>query len=187
MKTFEDLQSANKLVETIEVKGKDYAVVNQRVKAFRYLYPEGTIETELISDDGEKCVFKATASIDGKVLGTGTAYEMKDSSFINKTSYIENCETSAVGRCLAMCGIGIDVSIASAEEVQNAINNQDAEVGKQRIDAVKVVALTNAAQTNGVEIEKILKLYKVKSLANLTENQFSHINMHWKDIKASEV
>lgn len=183
MKTFEDLQKANELVSTIDVKGKAYALVNERIKAFRYLYPEGTIETELVFDDGEKCVFKATASVNGLVLGTGTAYEMKDSSFINKTSYIENCETSAVGRCLAMCGIGIDVSIASAEEVQNAINNQDAEVGKQRIDAVKVAALTTAAQNNGVEIEKILKLYKVKSLANLTEKQFSDINMHWKEIK----
>lgn len=183
MKTFEDLQKANELVSTIEVKGRAYALVNERIKAFRFLYPEGTIETELIFDDGEKCVFKATASVNGLILGTGTAYEMKDSSFINKTSYIENCETSAVGRALAMCGIGIDVSIASAEEVQNAINNQDAEVGKQRIDAVKVAALTTAAQNNGVEIEKILKLYKVKSLANLTEKQFSDINMHWKEIK----
>lgn len=136
MKTFEDLQKANELVSTIDVKGKAYALVNERIKAFRFLYPEGTIETDLISDDGEKCVFKATASVNGLVLGTGTAYEMKDSSFINKTSYIENCETSAVGRALAMCGIGIDVSIASAEEVQNAINNQGEDVGKQRIDSV---------------------------------------------------
>lgn len=185
MKTFEDLQKANELVSTIDVKGKAYALVNERIKAFRFLYPEGTIETDLISDDGEKCVFKATASVNGLVLGTGTAYEMKDSSFINKTSYIENCETSAVGRALAMCGIGIDVSIASAEEVQNAINNQGEDVGKQRIDSVKIVALTNAAQSNGVEIDKILKLYKVKSLANLTEQQFSNINMHWKEIKES--
>ena len=185
MKTFEDLQKANELVSTIDVKGKAYALVNERIKAFRFLYPEGTIETDLISDDGEKCVFKATASVNGLVLGTGTAYEMKDSSFINKTSYIENCETSAVGRALAMCGIGIDVSIASAEEVQNAINNQGEDVGKQRIDSVKIVALTNAAQSNGVEIDKILKLYKVKSLANLTEKQFSDINMHWKEIKES--
>ena len=62
---------------------------------------------------------------DGKLLGTGTAQEKETSSFINKTSFIENCETSAVGRALGMCGFGIDTSIASAEEVQNAINNQD--------------------------------------------------------------
>ena len=49
----------------------------------------------------------------------------ENSSFINKTSYIENCETSAVGRALGMAGIGIDTAVASAEEVQNAINNQN--------------------------------------------------------------
>ena len=187
MKTFEDLQKANEKVMTIDVKGKDYAMVNQRVKAFRFLYPEGTIETELIFDDGEKCVFKATASIDGKVLGTGTAFEMKAGSNVNKTSYIENCETSAVGRALAMCGIGIDISIASAEEVKNAIENQEKEesVGKLYIDEIKVAALTKAAKNNGVEISKILKLYNVKSLDKLTENQFSDINMHWKEIKES--
>ena len=62
----------------------------------------------------------------GRVLGTGTAYEKEGSTFINQTSYIENCETSAVGRALAMCGIGIDISIASYEEVANAMKNQDA-------------------------------------------------------------
>lgn len=185
MRTFEDLLKANEMVQTIDVKGKDYALVNQRIKAFRYLYPEGTIETELVMDDGTKCVMKATVSYAGLVLGTGTAYEMKDSSFINKTSYIENCETSAVGRALAMCGIGIDVSIASAEEVQNAINNQkDIEtVENMKISSIKVSAITKSAAANGVEVEKILKLYNVKSLADLTEKQFSNINQHWEEIK----
>ena len=58
------------------------------------------------------------------LLGTGFAQEKENSSFINKTSYIENCETSAIGRALGMCGYGVDVSVASAEEVQNAIHNQ---------------------------------------------------------------
>ena len=141
--TFEDLQKANETIKTLDVKGKEYAEVNQRIKAFRMLYPTGTIETEMLSNENGVCVFKASvyipdrvrdypsntiASIDYKrLLGTGTAYEKENSTFINKTSYIENCETSAVGRALAMCGIGIDTSIASAEEVTNAINNQVSE------------------------------------------------------------
>ena len=135
--TFEDLQKANETIKTLDVKGKEYAEVNQRIKAFRMLYPEGTIETEMLSNENGVCVFKAsiyanyTIFDDGNVrttkvvLGTGHAYEKENSTFINKTSYIENCETSAVGRALAMCGIGIDTSIASAEEVQNAIKNQE--------------------------------------------------------------
>ena len=120
-----DLAIANEQIKTTDIKGKEYAEVNQRIKVFRMLYPEGSIRTEMLSNENGVCIFRALIS-DGKgnILGTGTAYEKEDSSFINKTSYIENCETSAVGRALGMCGIGIDTSVASAEEVQNAINNQ---------------------------------------------------------------
>jgi len=135
--TYEDLQKANESIEATLLKnektGKEigyYAEVNQRIKAFRMLYPEGTIKTDMLSNENGVCVFKASVYTDGLddnrfLLGTGTAYEKENSTFINKTSYIENCETSAVGRALAMCGIGIDKSIASAEEVINAVNNQE--------------------------------------------------------------
>ncbi len=120
-----DLAIANEQIKTTDIKGKEYAEVNQRIKAFRMVYPQGTIQTHLISNENGVCIFRASVlANDGTLLGTGTAYEKEDSSFINKTSYIENCETSAVGRALGMAGFGIDVSVASAEEVQNAINNQ---------------------------------------------------------------
>lgn len=146
--TYEDLQKANESINATLLKnektGKEigyYAEVNQRIKIFRMLYPEGTIETEMLSNENGVCVFKASVysyagemqqTSEGiynyqtrRLLGTGHAYEKENSTFINKTSYIENCETSAVGRALAMCGIGIDKSIASAEEVINAVNNQE--------------------------------------------------------------
>ena len=120
-----DLAIANETIKTTDIKGKDYAEVNQRIKAFRMVYPMGSITTDMISNENGVCIFKATISDEnGIVLGTGTAYEKENSTFINKTSYIENCETSAVGRALGMAGFGIDVSVASAEEVQNAMANQ---------------------------------------------------------------
>ena len=122
--TYEDLQKANALIKTTPVKGKDYAEVPQRVKAFRSIYPMGTISTEVISIENGVCVIKATVASDGVILGEGTAYEKEGSTFINKTSYIENCETSAVGRALGFAGFGIDTSIASAEEVMNAQKQQ---------------------------------------------------------------
>ena len=60
----------------------------------------------------------------GNLLGKAHAYERENSSFINNTSYIENCCTSATGRALGYAGYGIDTSVASYEEVANAINNQ---------------------------------------------------------------
>ena len=115
MVIFEDLQRANQQITTTNIKGKEYAEVNQRIKAFRMVYPEGTIYTEMISNEDGVCVFKAKVYANGNevinsLLGTGHAYEKESSSFINKTSYIENCETSAVGRALGMAGFGIDTS-----------------------------------------------------------------------------
>lgn len=128
--TYKDLEKVNKEIKTTDVKGKDYAEVPQRVTAFRKLYPQGTINTELISLENGVCVMKATVSSDGVILGEGTAYEKENSSFINRSSYIENCETSAVGRALGFAGFGINTSIASAEEVMNAINNQEEQKNK---------------------------------------------------------
>lgn len=119
-----DLCIANETIKTTDIKGKEYAEVNQRIKAFRMLYPNGFIKTTLLSNENGVCVMKADVGIGDYILASGTAYEKEDSSFINKTSYIENCETSAVGRALGMLGIGIDTSVASYEEVANAINNQ---------------------------------------------------------------
>lgn len=128
MYTFEQLDKANKTIVTTTIGKKEYAEVNQRIKAFRMVCPNGTINTEMISNEDGVCVFRAyITDEDGKLLGTGTAYEKEKASRINATSYIENCETSAVGRALGMCGFGIDTSVASAEEVESAINQQEAE------------------------------------------------------------
>lgn len=127
--TYADIQKANETLRYTDVKGKNYAEVPQRVKAFRMLYPDGFIMTEMLSNDSGVCVFKASAGYydergDARILCTGTAYEREGSSFINKTSYIENCETSAVGRALGFISLGSETSIASAEEVANAVLQQ---------------------------------------------------------------
>ena len=124
--TFETIAQINATLSTIDVKGKKYTPVVERIKAFRMLYPQGSITTEIVSCDSGVVIMKATvATEDGKVLGTGTAFERMDSSFINKTSYIENCETSAVGRALGMAGIGTDASLCSADELLNAVRQQE--------------------------------------------------------------
>lgn len=125
MITYDQITSANKQLKTTPIKGKNYVEVNQRVNAFRQLIPNGRIDTNILHLDGGICVIKATVyDDDGNLLASGIAEEKESSSYINKTSYVENCETSAVGRALGFLGIGIDGSICSAEELTNAINNQ---------------------------------------------------------------
>lgn len=109
---------------------KEYVDVAQRVKAFRRVYPQGFIKTEFVRLEGGFCVMRTTAGYyddngTAMVIATGTAQESQDANMINKTSYIENCETSAIGRALGMAGFGIDGGIASADEMESALKQQE--------------------------------------------------------------
>ena len=120
---------SNYKFKTTNIRGKQYVEVNERIKFFRQedRFKDWTIATEFPIIDAEVCVCKATiADTQGRVVANGHAHEERAASNINKTSFVENCETSAIGRALAMLGIGIDTSIASANEVEEAIAKQQA-------------------------------------------------------------
>lgn len=182
MYTSEDLNKANTGLKTTDVKGKDYVEVNERIRAFRSICPMGAIVTDMLSNANGVCVFKATILDEqGAVLGTGHAYENESSSYINKTSYIENCETSAVGRALGMCGLGINTAVASAEEVRNAIANQQktaakAKLAEKKPDAPaltsrqKLINLLAAKKIDMVAFAEIHKLDKTT-----TEEQYAKL------------
>lgn len=108
----------------VEIHGKEYLTVAYRVKEFRKDYPEYTIATQLVERTDEFVVVKATIKDDqGRVLATGHGEEYRSASQINKTSALENAETSAVGRALAMYKY-TGSELASADEVANAIHQQ---------------------------------------------------------------
>ena len=113
-------------MKKIQIKGKDYIEVNERIKEFHKKYPDGSITTDLI-EMTDRFITKTTVIPDATIPErkfTGIAYEKEDSTFINKTSALENCETSSVGRALGMLGIGIDTYLASYDEVANAVEQQ---------------------------------------------------------------
>ena len=171
---FDEIRKANETIKTTDVKGKQYAEVNQRIKAFRMIYPEGTIETEIVSIADGVCIMKAIVKNNDLVLGTGTAYEKEGSTFINKTSYIENCETSAVGRALAMCGIGIDTSIASKEEVENAIKQQEEEEQKQEETKKLLIDIKNLMVSKKVLANEISEHFN-KNSAEMTIDELKEV------------
>ena len=115
-------------MKKIDIKGKDYIPVNERIIYFRTEeeYKCWSFLTEIVSIE-EGTVLMNTTVYDekGVAKSNGFASEKDGSSFINKTSYIENCETSSVGRALGNLGIGVDTSVASFEEVANAITQQN--------------------------------------------------------------
>lgn len=110
---------------TIPIHGKDYATVAPRVAILRRnLGKDLDIKTTLIHHDDKRVIVQADAYIDGVHISSGLAEEFRAASRINNTSALENCESSAVGRCCAFLAITND-NIASAEEVDQAINVQN--------------------------------------------------------------
>lgn len=121
-----ELAEANKNLKAMDIKGKSYIPVNERIKAFRQIYPRGQILTEIIGlADGVVTMKASVYDDEGRLLATGHGQEKESSSFINKTSFIENCETSCVGRALGNAGLGLDDGFASYEEVANAKLQQE--------------------------------------------------------------
>lgn len=175
--TFEDIQKANEIIKPMKIKrtdkktgktvSKDYAEVNQRLKAFRMVYPNGAIIPEMIFDNNEICKFKVTVmNNDGDVLSIAHAFEERKGSYINQSSYIENCETSAVGRALGLAGFGIDTSISSADEVKSAITNQEImeETSNLPMTEEQVFMIANLEEKYKEQLRKFFK----KDIMSLT-------------------
>lgn len=179
---YEDIEKANQSLKSTTLKSKkggkigDYVEVNQRIKAFRQVYPMGTITTKIITLENGVVLMQATALDDeGKTLATGYASEKENSSFINSTSFIENCETSAIGRALGFCGFGIDSSVASAEEVENAMLNQgNKQSSNERKASPKQVALLEKFY-QGENLEKLLKYNKISKIEDISMTKASEL------------
>lgn len=190
--TYTQLAKANGEIKTSDIRGKEYAEVKERITAFRKVFPGGYIGTEIHRLDDGLCIIRATVGYyeeDGslRILGTGTAYEKEGSSNINRTSFIENCETSAVGRALGMAGFGLIGAVATADEInraQAALDEQKTEdIRKQKIGPIRAVALRRMLSKEEISEAAIFSLYKVSDLADLTEAQHKNINEHLKEIK----
>ena len=112
-------------LETVDIKGKPYVEVKTRVQWFRKNIENGCIETEIVHFDKESIMCKTKVHVNGALVATGMAHEDKNASNVNKTSFVECCETSSVGRALGMLGIGIATSVDTAGTVAAAIAQQE--------------------------------------------------------------
>lgn len=121
----------------VNIHGKEYHTVAERVSAFRSKAADLTIETEIVRWEGDDVVVKASISDNGKLIATGLAHEVRGSTNINKTSHVENCETSAIGRALAAFGLA-GTEYATADEVANAISQQQEKEIQSRINELLI-------------------------------------------------
>jgi hypothetical protein len=128
----------SKKLETINIKGKQYVTVNERLKYFRENFKDWRLLTDIVDLTDKRVVLKASIlNPKGEVVANGLSCEVAGSSFINKTSHIENAETSAWGRALGNMGIGVDSSVCSADEVANAILQQNKAPLRKVVNQIK--------------------------------------------------
>jgi len=153
----------------IKIHGKSYKTVAERVNEFRSLedYVGWSISTKIVSWDRPDVVIKAIIkNAAEQVVATGLAHEVEGSTNINKTSFIENCETSAVGRALAALGLA-GTEYASGDEVSTAVINQAV---KEALEKVKV--LLDAVMQHHSEVMAIKQGIATGDLADAAETWF---------------
>lgn len=110
--------------KAIDIRGKRYVLVSDRINYFNETYKNGFIETRLLSQpDSQMVVMKAKVTPDADKptrCFIGHSQAKWGEGMVNKTAALENAETSAVGRALGMMGIGVIDSVASADEIKKA-------------------------------------------------------------------
>ncbi len=164
------LQNVGK-IPTVNIKGKKYSTVNERHKHLLEYFPEARFNEEVLFHDADRVIMKTELYISDTIYAVGHAEEFRNSSFINKTSALENCSSSALGRCLAAFGLS-GSEYASAEELVNALNNQNTnsqsttkkvsiedEIKKQTTKT-KLTALFTNWKRNGNSDQEIEKLFE---------------------------
>ena len=158
---------------TVKIHGKEYKTVALRIQEFREKHPDFTIQTELVEANDTLVVMKATISMGPQVIATGYAEEVRTASKINRTSALENAETSAVGRALAFFGLG-GSEIASADEVANAIQQQNNQVSNEEVE--KLMAHNEAWRNNSGSI------YFIKEYINMDSPKWESVAEAFSEI-----
>lgn len=186
----EAIQKANAQIKYIDIgRGKDYAEVKERVKAFRAVFSDYSIETEILAmDDGIVTMRATITDPEGRVIATGHAQERKDAGRVNSTSHVENCETSAIGRALGNFGIGIEAAFASANEMVNAIKQEKEDMAKAQenpnatISKKQVQSIINQCAKDGISISALCEFESIETLGDMTIPQMWAMQAKWEDI-----
>ena len=151
-------------MKSINIKGKEYITVNERLKHFRTSadFKEWSITESIESLTEKEGIFKVVIkNSHGVEMASAHSQEYRDSSYINKTSFVENGFTSALGRALGYLGIGIDTSIASAQEMQNAIHNQEKSKKDDRL-WLNETQLRSTLTGTKKQAESVVKNFRMK-------------------------
>lgn len=164
-------------MKTINIKGKPYIMVNERLKEFRNNYKGYSLTSEIVELTDNACTIKAIIKDDkDKILATGLAREVVGKTPINKFAFVENAETSAWGRALGNFGIGIDEAICTAEELNYKIaHDEDEDMPEKNLtnDQANLIACCTSKE----ELIKVCRQLK----AELGQDYHRAITRAYKD------
>ena len=158
-----NLHAAMEHMNKMGIHGKDYTMVAQRVEAFRkFAGTDWSITSEILEDNGNRVLMRATITDrNGFIVSDGLAEEIRGHG-VNKTSAIENAQTSAWGRALAALGLH-GGKMASVDEITIAKNKEkiiDAE--KAHDDAVRAERNEGSTRTSQKDLEILAERIKEK-------------------------
>lgn len=175
----ERLVKANENIPTVNIKGKQYVMVKDRVKAFRKNFPGWSIVTRIVEMDDEHVVMSAIIQDENeRIMATGHAREGKNDTPINRAgSFLEVCESSAIGRACGLLGIGIDDSFGSADEVAhaNVAQKQDDYDPTEIISKAKLKNLRDLCELKGKSYEWMLNTAGVDSHEKITVQGYANV------------
>ena len=166
-------------IPTVDIKGKKYSTVSERHRHLLQYFPEARFNEEVLFHDVDRVIVKTELYISDTIYAVGTAEEFRESSFINKTSALENCSSSALGRCLAAFGLS-GSEYASAEELTNALINQEDSIKdkiKKQTTETKLTALYSDWKKNN-DSEEIEKLFKEQQ-QSIKKNGGQNVRQQW--------
>ena len=177
-------------IPTVNIKGKKYSTVNERHKHLLQYFPEARFNEEIIFHDADRVVVKTELHIGDIIYSVGHAEEYRNANFINKTSALENCSSSSLGRCLAAFGLS-GSEYASAEELVNALNNQNKttqsttqtvsikdQIQKQTTET-KLTALYSNWKKNGNSDKETEKLFEQQQQLIKKNGGQNNVNKQW--------
>lgn len=186
-------------MKTINIKGKEYVTVNERLKEFRNNFKDYALITEIVELEADFATVKASVIDEkGVIRATGFAREVVAKSPINKYAFLENCETSAIGRALGNFGIGIDEAVCTADELIQKLSHEEEKPQKTDFEkaataekSANTKAINQAIKSGATEVKKKPKtidtlknhyqqsidaLNRIKDVSELNNTQIDFIN-----------
>lgn len=167
----------------------NYETVEERLVRWWAAYPNAQILTTMVHYDGKTVVFRAEGIVEGRVIATGYAEEVHGSSPVNKTSFVENCETSAIGRMIGNSPLGTKPGARPSRQEMQKVERQGGNVvqagsalagivTERQLQYIKKLAKNRGLDDEGLFDECQSRFNAVPEL--LTARQASQLIESWK-------